>query len=176
MTPELNKLRSWLEDNEDVAETIELELVDDPKWTEPSDTSYLTAEDRKNDDIMANTEAMTKTNELIAWFGRDSEGFVGLWCGSSNGPLEGAPVVRLDSEGQYHFEGATVADYIALAVHGSDEDEFEDVRDNLAEAGFRVGDDIDAIYSAIDALKDPPNDYRNKLYNQNRVARGLKPV
>ena len=154
----------------EVIERLELELVDDPRWQEPSDTSYLRPEERANPDIAANVEAMTRTNELIAWFGRDAEGFVGLWRGEQNRPLEAAPVVRLDTEGQYAIVAATVPDYLAISVP---EDEFAEVRESLARAGFQVGFNPDAIWGALDAFDDDPNAYRNALYEEGRKARGI---
>ena len=88
MTPDLERLRSSLTDLEDQVDYLELELVDNPDWPEPSDTSYLSAEDRTDPDTMDNVDAMAQTNQLIAWFGRDMEGFVGLWRGPDNLPLE----------------------------------------------------------------------------------------
>src|SRR3954453_18586248 len=101
MTPDLVRLHKAVEDLEDIVDELELELVDDPSWAEPSDTSYLTKADLANPDIVANVSAMAVTNKLISWFGKDAEGYVGLWRGPLNHPLERAPVVRLDSEGQY---------------------------------------------------------------------------
>jgi hypothetical protein len=85
---------------DDLVSSLELQLVDDPRWAEPSDVSYLNDKDRANPSTMSNVEAMAATNELIAWFGRDMEGFVGLWRGPNNTPLEQAPIVRLDTEGR----------------------------------------------------------------------------
>jgi hypothetical protein len=36
-----------------------------------------------------------------------------------------------------------------------------------------VAGSSDAVFSAIDALEDDPNEYRNELYEQNRVRLGL---
>src|SRR4051812_37223145 len=116
MTPDLVRLRKALEDLEDIVDAVELELVEDPDWAEPSDTSYLTRADRANPDIVANVSAMAVTNKLIAWFGKDSEGYVGLWRGPKQRPIETAPVVRLDSEGQYEIVAATIPDYLAISV------------------------------------------------------------
>jgi hypothetical protein len=174
MTPEIEKLREYLDDFEWIVDAIELELVDDPDWAEPSDTSYLNEKDRANPDIMANVEAMAATNALIAWFGRDAEGFVGLWRGPKNTPLERAPVVRLDTEGQYEIEGATVADYLLLAV-GDDEE--EEAQGLLEELGLKPSKSRKAAQKAIDKLgASQVNDHRNTLYEQARAKRGLPPV
>jgi hypothetical protein len=170
MTPDIVKLREELPTLEPIIDRLELQLVDDPSWNEPSDTSYLSDADRQNPDIVANVEAMAETNKLIAWFGRDAEGYLGLWRGPNNRSLTEAPVVRLDSEGQYSIVAATVPEYLAIAMP---EDEFADTRDALTKAGFKVGFNPDAIWGALDAFDDDPNAYRNELYERGRVARGL---
>lgn len=172
MTPDLQRLREALEDLEELLDAIELEFVEDPNWDEPSDTSYMTPEDKANPDIMSNVEAMDATNGLIAWFGRDQEGFVGLWQGPDKRELSNCPVVRLDTEGQYELVACTVADYIPVSV---DEDEFANAREVLMDAGFEVSESRDAIWNSVPNLNEP-NNFRHKLYNQARQKRGLEPI
>ena len=172
MTPDVKRLHCVLAKLQDVLEEIEFELVDDPQWPEPSDTSYLNDADRANPDIMANVEVMTETNSLIAWFGRDLEGFVGLWRGSASLPLELAPVVRLDSEGQYSLIATTVPGYIAASV---DDESFSDTRAALIAAGFEVLASREEIWAALEGIIGP-NAFRHELYNQGRARRGLVPV
>lgn len=174
MTPDINRLQENIGNLQEVLEEIDFEFIDDPKWSEPSDTSYLNETDRADPDIMANIDAMNATNKLIAWFGRDQEGgFVGLWRGPGNTPLEGAPVVRLDNEGQYQIMAATVPDYLALA--DMDEDNFNDARLALLAVGFKVSASRDEAWGKIDGLSNP-NAFRKELYNQGRILRGLKSI
>jgi hypothetical protein len=172
MTPDVKRLHCVLAKLHDVLDEIKFELVDDPQWPEPSDTSYLNDDDRANPDIMANVEAMTETNSLIAWFGRDLQGFIGLWRGPVSLPLELAPVVRLDSEGQYSLLATTVPGYIAASV---DDESFDDTRAALIAAGFDVLASRKEIWAALDGIIDP-NAFRHELYNQGRARRGLVPV
>jgi hypothetical protein len=170
MTPDLLRLRENQAALMAVLERLELELVDDPAWGEPSDTSYLSPADRANPDIAANVAAMAATNKLVAWFGRDQEGFVGLWRGADGAqPLDASPVVRLDTEGQYTIVAATIPDYVAVSLP---EDEFASTRDALTRVGFRVSNNVDAIWDSLDGFDDP-NAYRNQLYEKEREDRGL---
>jgi len=169
MTPDLYRLREKQAELSSIFERLELELVDDPSWAEPSDTSYLNATDRANPDIMSNVAAMTATNQLVSWFGRDMEGFVGLWRGAEERALPQAPVVRLDTEGQYSIVAASIPDYLAISMP---EDEFARTRETLARSGFQVSTNPDAIWGSLDGFDDP-NAYRNELYEQERVQRGL---
>jgi hypothetical protein len=171
MTPDLDLLKESLTDLDEIVGAMDLELVDDPRWAGPSDTSYLTEEDRANPDIAANVEAMAQTNTLIAWFGRDSEGFVGLWRGPENTPLPKCPVVRLDSEGQYEVIANSIGDYLLTSV----EEDIADARETLIEAGFDMSESSEGAWDAI-ADSGEVNDYRHELYNEGRKKRGLEPI
>ena len=172
MTPDLVRLREQFGQLGQLVEALELELVDDPSWAEPSDTSYLSEKDRQNPDIVANVEAMAATNRLIYWFGRDMEGYLGLWRGPDELPLERAPVVQLDSEGQYSVVASTIPNYLAIAWS---EEAFERASQALIKVGFSVADSPEAISEAAEAYASP-NEYRHRLYNEGRVRRGLQPV
>lgn len=77
------------------------------------DTSYLTAEDRANPDIAANTKAMEETAALITWVAEnDDEGVAfGYWRGPDDLPLDAAPVVALDTEAQLELlRGTTLSE------------------------------------------------------------------
>jgi hypothetical protein len=172
MTPDIERLRKNLDALDDIVDSLELELVDDPAWAEPSDTSYLNEKDRANPDIMANVDAMAATNALISWFARDMEGYVGLWRGPKKTDLANAPIVRLDTEGQYDIVAKTIGDYLAISL---DHDDFDDTRETLVGAGFAVRQSPDAIWESIGDSEEA-NDFRHGLYNEGRVKRGLKPV
>jgi hypothetical protein len=173
MTPDIDRLAKTLDALSDIADGIELELVADPYWSEPSDVSYLNDQDRANPDIMANVDAMAATNRLIAWFGRDSQGFVGLWRGPENRPLSDAPIVRLDNEGQYSIIAKSVGDYLAIS---GDHDAFDNTRERLIAAGFAVRESPDAIWASVESEEDAANKHRHSLYNEGRVKRGLEPI
>lgn len=170
MTPDLLRLRESLPALGPIVEQLELELVDDPRWSEPSDTSYLSDAERANPDIASNVAAMAATNQLISWFGRDAEGYLGLWHGPEQRAATAAPVLRLDTEGQYSIVAPSVPEYLAIAMP---EDAFASTREALTRAGFNVAFNPDAIWAALDAFNDDPNAYRNELYEQHRVERGL---
>ena len=172
MTPELQQLRSQQGMLQGLFDSLELELVDDPDWSEPSDDSYLTDDERRDPDIASNIEAMRATYKLISWFGKDFEGFVGLWRGPDNSPLDCAPIARLDTEGQYRLIAQSIGDYIAISI---DDEDFPQTRSGLLAAGFDVSESNEEIWSSLDS-SDEPNNYRHKLYNEARVRRGLEPI
>jgi hypothetical protein len=170
MTPDLQRLRNNQATLASVFDRLELQLVDDPSWAEPSDTSYLSDAERADPAIASNVAAMSQTNKLVSWFGKDQEGFVGLWRGREQKPVDAAPVVRLDTEGQYAIVAATIPDYLAISVPG---DEFAATRSALTDVGFEVSEDAAAIWALLDAFEDP-NELRDQLYEAERQRRGLR--
>ena len=90
-----------------------LRLLADDEQPAALDTSYLTAADRANPDIAANTQAMEETAALITWVAEnDDEGVAfGYWRGPAGIPLDVAPVVALDTEGQLELlRGTTLSE------------------------------------------------------------------
>jgi hypothetical protein len=172
MTPDVDRLRSSLDQLHDLVKRLKFEFVNDPQWAKPSESSYLTDAHRADPNIMANIEAMEATNKLIAWFGRDFEGYVGLWRGPTGLPFDEAPVVRLDSEGQYSLVAATVPEYLAISVR---KEAFEDSHVALIAVGFGLRSSRKEIWAAIDR-KTSPNEYRHALFNEGRARRGLEAI
>ena len=173
MTPDIDRLRN-ASALVRIRNDLEMEFVDDPDWGEPSDTSYLSAQEKSDPDIAANVEAMAATNRRIAWFGRGTMGFVGLWRGPKDRPLVDAPVVVLDDEGQYRIVAATIADFIAVSV---DESQFSTTVEELHSAGFFPRKSPEAIWNSLAAFEDDdPNEYRHTLYSDSRSKRGLIPI
>lgn len=56
-----------------------------------------------------------------------------------------------------------------------DDEAFNDTRAALVAAGFNVAASREEIWQALDGMSDP-NAFRNELYNQDRVRRGLQPI
>ncbi|TGK02596.1 hypothetical protein EHQ53_13615 [Leptospira langatensis] len=162
-------------------EDIGFERCNDLNWQDPSDTSYLNDSDRQDMDIMANVFAMSETNRLIYWIGKDVGGFIGLWVGPSNIQLANAPVVELDLEGQYRIIATRIADYLISRSYSED---FDKDRELLVQYGFTVADSLDELEQAVDEFKekfyfDPsmsPQLYRHRIYNDQRWKHGLTAV
>ena len=81
-----------------------------------------------------------------------------------------APVVRLDTEGQYELCGTSVANYLANA----EPDCFDASRELLTNLGLSVLESPKAVWNSIRGMTSP-NDVRHAFYNEGRVKRGLAP-
>lgn len=173
MTPDINLLRDNMDNLKELIDYLDKEFVDNPLWREPSDFSYLNERDLADPDILANVKAMKETNDLISWIGRDFEGYVGLWRGPENTTLSQAPIVRLDTEGQYSIVATSIPDYIAVSC---DHEEFSNNRKLLISVGFRLSESVDDIWLSVDNIYRSANLYRGGLYNKDRVKRGLEPI
>lgn len=66
------------------------------------DKSYLSAKDKKNPDIMANVKAIDEVCSFITFAAyTDDSSLIGYWHGPEKTPIEKAPIVLLDTEGQF---------------------------------------------------------------------------
>lgn len=66
------------------------------------DKSYLSKADKKNADIMANVKAIDKVCSYITFAAyTDDSDLIGYWHGTENNSIEKAPIVMLDTEGQF---------------------------------------------------------------------------
>src|SRR5262249_34763111 len=100
-------LRILLAHAEELAERTGIELNAEEGWAPWLDTSYLNDDDRANPDTMANVRAIADVCGFIAFVGgtEDGESF-GYWRGPDRKPVAGAPIVVLDTEGQFRILAA----------------------------------------------------------------------
>jgi hypothetical protein len=95
-------------------------------------------------------------------------GKLGYWLGESNRPVAEAPVVELDSEGQFELRGTSVAEYLLQWV--DDPDDFDEVRDWMEEHGIEVTvESQQEIWDKLAAFEQPnPQSWR---YQEEEKAR-----
>lgn len=138
--------------------------------TGPSDTSYLSPEELRDPDTAAHVRAMSEVNAMVWWFGSTADGWVGLWLGPDGRPADEAPVVWLDTEGQYSIAGVTIGDYLATTVTWFDDIDFDAARSVLSDAGLTVSADEQTATAAIDALAlaDDPGELSQELEERYR--------
>jgi hypothetical protein len=163
--PVPNDIAILLAHADELAERTGVELNWKKGWAPWSDTSYLSAADRANADIMANVRAIAEVCELIAFVAAsEDEEYYGYWRGPDKRPVAVSPVVMLDNEGQFEFcGGSTFAEALLSQTYG--DEQFEELRDWLVSIGIAVG------ATSTDGLTYPegelsPDELHQELYRR----------
>lgn len=104
----------------------------------------------------------------VAFIGREADGsLIGSWLRDERAPIDGAPIVVLDSEGQFDCTAATLPDHFVQAA-GDDARAVAAIRRWFRRRGIATSPSPDAAWAAIEKLPDP-----NKLshrYQQEEAA------
>ncbi len=136
------------------------------------DTSYLSAADRANPDIMANVRAIAAVCELIAFVAADQEDeYYGYWRGPGKRAVADSPIVKLDNEGQFSLcAGTTLAEALLGQTYG--EEQFTDLRDWFRSIGIATAAESP---EDIEYRKDEssPEAIHKDLYYRYRKEAGL---
>ena len=139
--------------------------------------SYLNDNDRQNADIMANVAAINDVLAMITFVAESEDGdVIGYWHGPERTPMAAAPIVKYDTEGQFDLmQGRTLSEAMLGNYTFGDDERFAEGRAWLADCG------IEMAASNWHELSTPtadtmPNKLHRTLYNERRVAAGLKPI
>jgi len=104
---------------------------------DPLEDGYGESIAEGNPDILANVRAHRKAFERLGLFAKDDDsGFLGY--DFQMGPADDPPVVQLDSEGQYSWKGANLAE--ALYRVAEDKGDPDKAKEWLAAHGLPVGE------------------------------------
>jgi len=138
------------------------------------DHSYLNDQDRADPDIMANVAALTSTCEHAVFVARDDDGnVIGYWFGPEKVSIEDAPLVKLDTEGQFTLlEGTTLSEALLGNHVFEDVENFGRFKESFAKAGIPI--DADSWDELV--YPDPPTDpatFHEERYEENRGSAGL---
>ena len=139
--------------------------------------SYLNERDRQNPDIMANVAAIDEVMAMITFVAESEDGdMIGYWHGPERTPIDAAPIVKLDTEGQFDLmQGRNVSEAMLGNYTFGDDERFADGRAWLAECGIDM-EAADWHRLSTPTAASMPNKLHRTLYNERRVAAGLKPV
>jgi hypothetical protein len=139
--------------------------------------SYLNEKDRQNADIMANVAAIDEVLAMITFVAESEDGdMIGYWHGPERTPIGAAPIVKLDTEGQFDLmQGCNVSEAMLGNYTFGDDERFAEGRAWLADCG------IEMAASNWHGLSTPtaatmPNKLHRTLYNERRIEAGLKPI
>ena len=139
--------------------------------------SYLNDNDRQNADIMANVAAINDVLAMITFVAESEDGdMIGYWHGPERTPIAAAPIVKYDTEGQFGLmQGRNVSEAMLGNYTFDDDDRFADGRAWLADCGIEM--DAENWYGLSTPIAATmPNKLHRTLYNERRVAAGLKPI
>ena len=144
--------------------------------------SYLNEHDRADPDIMANIRAFDEVFALSAFVavGDDNE-VVGYWQGPDHVPLDQAPFVILDTEGQFSLlPGATITE--AMVIYSLqirfDEAELQRRFEEMCESFRAVGIDMairDLSTVKVHPTRVGPAEIHSGAYTKFRTEAGLPP-
>jgi hypothetical protein len=139
--------------------------------------SYLNERDRQNPDIMANVAAINEVLAMITFVAESEDGdMIGYWHGPERTPIDAAPIVKYDTEGQFDLmQGRNVSEAMLGNYTFGDDERFADGKAWLADCGIEMeAADWHALSTPTAATM--PNKLHRTLYNERRSAAGLKPV
>ena len=137
------------------------------------DHSYLNDKDRADPDIMANVAAIKSTCEHAAFVAQNQDGNVfGYWFGPENVGINDAPIVKLDTEGQFDLLGGRTLSEALLGDHVfEDAGRFAEFKTLFAAAGIAIAGDSwdDLVYPKPPTT---PGAFHEKLYRENQQKEG----
>jgi hypothetical protein len=139
--------------------------------------SYLNETDRQNPDIMANVAAINQVMSMITFVAKSEDGdMIGYWHGPEQTSISEAPIVKLDTEGQFDLmQGRNLSEAMLGNYTFGDDARFADGRAWLAACGIEIeAANWHALATPVAATL--PNKLHRSLYNDKRIAAGLKPI
>ena len=140
---------------------------------------YLSEDELANPDIQANIAAIEQVGRLITFVAKDDDSNIyGYWHGTNGRALEHAPIVQYDSEGQFYImPGASLTEAFCASYCFEDNDLFAEMKARFADLDVPfVCDSWQAVYDSEQELADNPSDLHSRIYNAERVKKGLPPV
>ena len=139
--------------------------------------SYLNQRDRQNPDIMMNVAAINKVLAMITIVAESKDGDIfGYWHGPERTPIGAAPIVKLDTEGQFDLmQGGTLTEAMLGNGTFSDDERFSAGRAWLAACGIEMEA---ANWRGLSTPTVPtrPDKLHRSLYDGKRIVAGLKPI
>jgi hypothetical protein len=139
--------------------------------------SYLNEKDRQNADIMANVAAIDEVLAMITFVAESEDGdLIGYWHGPERTPIAAAPIVKYDTEGQFDLmQGLKLSEAMLSNYTFGDDERFTDGKAWLADCGIEM-EVADWHGLSTPTAATMPNKLHRTLYNERRVAAGLKPI
>ena len=160
---------------EEFARRTSLALHGEEGWAPWLDTSYLTKEDRRDPDTMANVRAIADVCGFIAFVAaNDDDECFGYWRGPDLRPIAESPIVHFDNEGQFYLVGGTFAE--AILFQAGDGVQFAETREWLRSLGIEVpSETFEGLCDAIDERMKEEAEPRDLHWELQAQYRGKSP-
>jgi hypothetical protein len=167
----------------DALEATGFNLIDPDHLPPLLSHSYLNERDRTDPDIMANIRAFDEVFAQTAFVAvGDEDEIVGYWQGPDRDPLDKAPFVILDSEGQFSLlPGATITEAIVIYSLQARFDKaevqprFEEMSESLRAFGINLAI-RDLAMVEVQPTRIDPAQVHSSAYVRFRTEAGLPPV
>jgi hypothetical protein len=141
------------------------------------DHSYLNETDRANSDIMMNIEAINEVFNLSTFVVElEDDHILGYWHGSENTPIDQAPIIKFDNEGQFSVcRGNNLTEAIIAETMSYQEDKFPEFKAWFAKYQIDIAANSIADLPEREVTTHPALMYAN-FYKAKQVAAGLEPA
>ncbi len=118
------------------------------------DDEFFEGYDAKSCGDASVARAYARLFRQIAFIGRESEGgLLGFWLASDGDEIDDAPVIVLDSEGQFHCTAANLQDHFIQAAE--DPAAIAAIRAWFHDRGVEASASPEAVWESIEGLPDP---------------------
>jgi hypothetical protein len=139
------------------------------------DHSYLNETDRADPDMMMNIEAINEVFKLATFVVElEDDDILGYWHGLENTPIDQAPIIKFDNEGQFSIcQGNNLTEAIISATLGYKEDQLPEFKAWFAKYHIDIVANSTADLPERQVTSHPGLIHKN-LYQDKRVAAGLE--
>ena len=135
------------------------------------DAGYFAGYDAQSCGDAAVARAFERMFHQIAFVGREADGgLIGYWLHGEGGSIEGAAIVLLDNEGQFHCTATTLQDHFVQAP-ADDPEAVASIRRWFQGRGVEARTSPEAVWEAVEGLPDPNE--LSRRYQSEEAAGGL---
>lgn len=130
--------------------------------------SYLSEDEKRDPQIQANIAAIREVARLITFVAKDEEdNFYGYWHGKQGRPLQNAPIVQYDTEGQFHImPGTSLTESFTAQYCFDNDDLFNEIKEGFAKLEFFFQyNSWQEVYDHETEIEDDAANLHDTLYN-----------
>jgi hypothetical protein len=137
--------------------------------------SYLNEADRANPDMMMGIEAFDEVAKLATFVVElEDDHILGYWHGSENTPIDKAPIIKYDNEGQFSVcRGNNLTEAIISDALSYQEDKFPEFKAWFAKYNIEIASVSVAEIPERQVITNPGAIY-DDIYNAKLVTAGLE--